>query len=401
MKIKESAKRAIYIGTLCSVSYLAVYLARNILSAVTPDMTANHGFSEAYIGRISSVYMIFYAVGQLINGAIGDKIKAKYMISFGLLLAGVTNLIFVFIPHIELAATFIYGITGFFLSMIYGPMTKVVSENTELIYATRCCLGYTFSSFFGTPLAGMLATFFAWKDIFIISSSTLFIMAVLCFGFFIYFEKKGIVKYGVYKKEKTGKGNLKVLLKREIVKFAFIAAITGIVRTTIVFWFPTYISQYLSFTPEKAASIFTVAGVLISASAFIAVFVYERLHSNMNLTIFIMFTISALAFGLVCIFKQPFLNIAFLTLAIMANDCASTMLWSRYCPSLYDTGMVSSATGFLDFLSYVTAAAESTLIGSTAESFGWRNIMLVCVVLMSSGILVTFKSVFFRKKAEN
>ena len=36
MTIKPEAKKAIYIGTLCSVSYLAVYFARNILGAVTP-----------------------------------------------------------------------------------------------------------------------------------------------------------------------------------------------------------------------------------------------------------------------------------------------------------------------------------------------------------------------------
>jgi hypothetical protein len=55
------------------------------------------------------------------------------------------------------AAKFIYGMTGFFLSMIYAPMTKVVAENTEPIYATRCSLGYTFASFFGSPMAGVAA----------------------------------------------------------------------------------------------------------------------------------------------------------------------------------------------------------------------------------------------------
>ena len=65
---------AIYIGTLCSISYLAVYFARNILSVVTPQMI-EAGYSETYIGKVSSVYFILYAVGQLINGAIGDKSK--------------------------------------------------------------------------------------------------------------------------------------------------------------------------------------------------------------------------------------------------------------------------------------------------------------------------------------
>ena len=89
----ENAKRAVKIGLLCFFAYLAVYLARNILSAVTPMMQAE-GFAKDAIGLTSSVYFYTYAVGQLINGLIGDRIKAKYMLSFGLFFAGVCNFLF-------------------------------------------------------------------------------------------------------------------------------------------------------------------------------------------------------------------------------------------------------------------------------------------------------------------
>ena len=86
MKISQKAKTAIYLGILCSVSYFAVYIARNALSAATPQMLAA-GYTEAYIGSVSSLFFVFYAVGQLINGWIGDHIQAKWMISGGLLFA--------------------------------------------------------------------------------------------------------------------------------------------------------------------------------------------------------------------------------------------------------------------------------------------------------------------------
>ena len=88
-----NAKKAIKIGSMCFLAYLAVYLARNILSTVTPAMQAQ-GFTKNGIGLASSIYFYSYAVGQLINGAIGDKIKAKYMMSFGLAFAGISNLLF-------------------------------------------------------------------------------------------------------------------------------------------------------------------------------------------------------------------------------------------------------------------------------------------------------------------
>lgn len=45
MKISRNAKNAVMLGTLCSVAYFAVYIARNILSTVTPQLIAA-GFSE-------------------------------------------------------------------------------------------------------------------------------------------------------------------------------------------------------------------------------------------------------------------------------------------------------------------------------------------------------------------
>ena len=416
MKLNEKAEHAIYIGTLCSISYLAVYFVRNILSTVTPQMVEGGSFTEAYIGSISSAYFIFYAVGQLINGAIGDRIKARYMISFGLALAGVMNLIFSFVADIKGLSLIVYGMSGFCLAMIYGPMTKVVAENTEPIYATRCSLGYTFASFFGSPLAGIAAAVLAWKQVFSLGSAILFIMSVMVFSFFLYFEKKGIVKYNQYKNESGGNsvlyyeshGHIKhhkykrerraagimVLIKHRIVKFSLVAILTGIVRTAVVFWLPTYISQYLGYKPNTAAMLFTIATLAISTTAFIAVFIYERLKRNMDLTILIMFSSAALCFMLVYLLKAPVLNLIFMVLAVMSSNGAASMLWSRYCPSLRDTGMVSGATGFLDFLSYMAAAVSSSVFANAVTSIGWGNLILVWCGLMLIGV---FSSLFVVK----
>ena len=86
------------------------------------------------------------------------------MISLGLFLSAITNLMFSGLAAVnENTAMIAYGLSGFFLAMIYGPMTKVVAENTEPVYATRCTLGYTFASFIGTPFAGVAAAVFVWK----------------------------------------------------------------------------------------------------------------------------------------------------------------------------------------------------------------------------------------------
>lgn len=407
MKLSQSAKNAIFIGTLCSVSYLAVYFARNILGAAQPQMLETGNFNEEYFGTLSSTYFISYAIGQLVNGAIGDKIKARWMISLGLLFAGVTNFLFSFIAVDALWANIVYSMTGFFLAMIYGPMTKVVAENTEPVYATRCSLGYTFASFFGSPLAGITAAVMAWQTVFTVSSVALVVMAVACFAVFLVFERKGVITYNQYDrvKKERGLGNfketLKVLYKYRIVKFAFISILTGVVRTAVVFWLPTYINQYLEFDATTSASIYTVATLFISLTTFISVFVYERfMKRDMHKTVLFMFSSSVTFFTLVYLVKVPFFNIVFMVLAIMSCNGAATMLWSRYCPSLRDTGVVSGATGFLDFLSYMAAAVSSSVFANAVGAIGWKNLILVWLGLMLLGVLVALPYEKWRKKGE-
>ena len=383
----SSVRNAVFIGTLCSISYLGVYFARNILSVVTPQMIES-GYAEEYIGSISSMFFTFYAVGQLINGLVGDKIKARYMISFGLLLAGICNIIFPYTLDHSAASHITYGMIGFFLSMIYAPMTKVVAENTKPHHAARCCLGYTLASYLGSPAAGLVAAFFMWQVVFYMGSTALIVMGLLCFFFFVYFERSGIVKYNQYDTPKAQGQGIKVLVEHRIIKFTFVSVLTGIVRTAVVFWMPTYLAQYLGFTPQDSGLIFTVATFIISSSAFLAVFIYECFDRNMDLVLLMFFAGSAISFVGVYLVDQPMINICLLILAILFNNCAASLLWSVYCPSLRDTGMVSGATGYLDFMSYMAAAVSSALFANAVTGIGWKNLILVWLILMAAGVIV-------------
>jgi len=388
LTLSTEAKKAVVIGSMCSLSYLAVYVAKNVLSASSPQMVESGVFTNEQIGTLSSVYFITYAVGQLINGQIGDRVKSKYMISIGLVMAGVCSLLFSAFSGTYALACVTYGMIGYFLSMIYGSLTKVVAENTEPPYTTRCSLGYTVASFFGTPLAGLLAAFLMWRWVFNANGGILMVMGCVCFTVFTLFERTGFIRYGRYKRQKGSGGGVRVLIKRRIIKFILISALTGVVRTSVVFWLPTYLSQHLGFSAQSAAMIFTAATLVISATPFAAIFLYERMGHDMDRTILTVFSSSALCFLSVFFLKAPVANIVVMILAIMSSNSAASMLWSRYCPSLRDTGMVASATGFLDFISYMAASISSKLFANAATSIGWGNLILVWFGLMICGIVV-------------
>ncbi len=392
IKFSKEAQNALFIGSLCSIAYLAVYVAKNVLSAAGPQITNQGVFSVEDIGVFSSAYYTTYAIGQLINGIVGDRIKAKIMISFGLIFAAVAFAIFPFLTASTISATVVYAISGFFLAMIYAPLTKVVSENNKPEYAARCSLGYTLSSFLGSPVAGYLAAFMTWQSVFFSCSAILAIMGICVFLCFSIMERKGIVRYGKYVPKTTSAfKNINVLIKREIIRFALVAVITGIIRTSVVFWLPTYISQYLGFDAAKSALIFSIATFALPFNAFVGFFMYEKLNKNIHLSIRLGFIVSALSFLILFFVKSTIPNIIVMVIAIFSSNCASSIMWSRYCPSLYDTGMVSSATGFIDFCSYMAASAASLIFANAVNVIGWEGLILVWFAIEICGILVSIK----------
>ena len=399
---KTAFRNAIFLGSMCSIAYLAVYIAKYILSQITPQITAAGALDKDQIGTLSSLYFIVYATGQLINGIIGDKIKAKYMISFGLAFGG--TCLFIFSETIAnfTTAKIAYASMGFFLAMIYAPLSKLVAENTEPIYTTRCSLGYTFASLLGSPAAGVLAMFLTWNWVLRVGSGILIGMGAICFLVLSLFERKKIIQYGKYpraKKSETQSGGIKTLIEHSIIRFSLISIINGVVRTTVVFWMPTYFNEYLGFAPNTATLIASVSAIILSLSAFLAVFSYEKIYKfSLDKTILWGYILSAGLFLLLWLIKIPALNVGLMVLAVLFCKCVDNIMWSRYCPSLRDTGMVSTATGYLDFLSYIAASVSSKLFASAATGIGWGGLILVWLALMLMGIAtcVPYKKIFKR-----
>lgn len=389
--MSKNIKHAFLIGTMCSVSYLTVYIARNTLSAVTPQLVSSTDMTNEYIGMISSLYFAFYAVGQLVNGLIGERIKGKYMVSLGLVLGGICNVVFMYNMGNQAVASLMYGLLGFCLSMVYPPMSKIIAENTEPQHAQKCCLAIEFAALFGAPLAGIIAGVCAWKIAFRLVSVLLLIMGIFFFSVLHTLEKNGVVKFNRYigEKEKKQGAGIRVLIQNKIIQFTMISALTGIVRTAVVFWLPTYIAQYLGFSAKTSALIYSVATIIISTTAFFAMFIYERFHRNIEVTIMFSFTVSTIAFVLLFFIKVPIINVLLIVLAVMASNCASAMIWVVYCPGLRDTGMVSTVTGYLDFITYLAGAVSNIVFANAVSAIGWQKLILIWAALMGAGVLVS------------
>lgn len=176
----KETRKAVKIGAACIFSYLACYYLRNLLGVATPQMLEQGSYTKEFIGILSSVYFVMYALGQLLNGVMGDFFDPKKMASLGLIVSGIMCMAFPFCQY-RISQILCFAVLGFGLSMLRGPLVKTISENTIPKHARIICIFFSYSSFAGTFIASMLMTFFEWKWGFFIAGFTAFISAIVVY----------------------------------------------------------------------------------------------------------------------------------------------------------------------------------------------------------------------------
>ena len=389
-------KKSILIGVLCITIYIINYYLRNMLSVFTPELIENYAFTESRAALLSSVYMCFYAAGQLINGFVGDVVSPKKMCYIGTTLAAVMTMLFPFVNALAIQVI-IFALIGFGLSMVRGPLMKTISENTEPKHARTICVFFSFASFAGPLIAGLFATAFDFKLAFTVAGAVGALMILAGVIILHTMEKRKVIGYRI--KEKNERLNIKDALSVfKIEKFGFYLAIACIVETaatSISFWIPTYLSSELGFDTVTSAAIFSSISIARATMPFIALFLFNLTGEKDIAMMRIAFLISSLSFIISIFVKAAAANVIIIIIALMAMSCSSSLLWSIYIPGLGKTGKVSSVNGILDCSGYIAAALANLAFAAVMTSIGWRGVILLWASLGAIGIAATF---FAKKK---
>ncbi len=391
MTQKNETQKAISIGGVCIITYFMSYYMRNILGVVTPGIISEGVFSKEYIAGLSSIYMIFYSCGQLVNGMTGDRIAVKFMVLIAYLSSGTAMLVFPY-TTIHIVHFICFASMGYGFSMLRGPLVKAISENTLPAYARVCCTFFSFSCHFGPLVTGIFALIFKWRMVYTVSAIIAYVTAVSGFVIFSCFERIGFINSSE-KAEKTitDKPSIfGVFFIKNFIIYMMIGMIAEISASSIAFWIPTYVNEYLRFSPEASGVIFSVISLLKSIAPFICLILFKLLGKNDVKLIRIMFIVSGVMYAAMFFVTNVWMNIALFVVALAAVACASAALWSIYVPSLAKSGKVSSANGVLDCSAYFAAALANIVFAKAMSVAGWRGIIIIWFVIMMIGLAITF-----------
>lgn len=394
--MEKKVQSAWRIGSLCIATYLASYVTRNILSVSTPEMINEAFFTKEYTGLLSSVCFIFYAVGQLINGFIGDMVHPKYMIIMGL---GVSSISTFAIPLFDnrIIHFTAFALIGFGLSMLRGPLMKVISENTAAMHARVICTLFSMAGFAGPLIASLLSIFFEWRAVFTVTGIISVFITVASVTVISLLEKRGEIKFTPKKEKGVLNSILSVFKLEDFFFYMFISAIGEIAGSSITFWIPTYTTEHLGFSGDAASTIYSVVSLTTLFTPFITLVIYEKLIRNGVKLALIMYVLSALFFIAVRFTAAPLVNVIMLIIAKMAAAAASSIVWSAYIPGLARSGKVSSANGVIDAAGYAMASLANVIFSGSVSRLGWGGIVNMWYIIMLIGAAVSAGKLLLRK----
>lgn len=391
MNIAAKNKNAVWIGAACCVAYAGCYAGRNILSAVMPQMTELEIFSESALGIMGSALLLCYGVGQLINGFLGNRIDAKYMVSAGLAVTGLMIIMFPFCTS-QAAGILMWGACGFFCSMLWGPMSKIIGENTQRTAGRIIITLMTAASVAGTLLTYILAIYGSasgsYKAPFIISGIVLLIIAAAYYVCSIYMERHGIIRtYATENTKKAQPAFKKLFLNTGFISMVIVTLLYGVIRNAVSFWIPTFIAQNFSISSKTAAAISTILPLTNILGTFVTMFIAKLLKYREKLMCMILFLFSLLMFTVVFVCKSSFapVSVSALFLASAAMTGACNMIFSIYVLHFASTGLISGITGFFDFASYISASGANFLFPVILNTGGWSAVVAVWTAVTAAG----------------
>jgi OPA family sugar phosphate sensor protein UhpC-like MFS transporter len=168
-------------------AYASYYLCRVNFAVAQPVILKEFPtWTSTQIGTIPSTYAAVYAVGQIVNGTLGQRYGTRRLMTVGLLAASVTNCLFSFCSSLG-AMRLLWACNGWFQSAGWSLMVHTLSNwNTSarrgiLIGQLSTC--YTVGNVLSWLLAGLLCQSLGWRAAFLVPSLLLLPMAAVFFLF--------------------------------------------------------------------------------------------------------------------------------------------------------------------------------------------------------------------------
>ena len=387
-KIKSWQKKMFW---MMWITYASFYLGRVNISIALPGISNEFDLSKTDLGIVLTALFFAYAIGQFINGQLGDKINSRKIITIGLFSSAILNFIFGFSGGILGLMIVLWGLNGYFQSMGWAPTVKTMAnwfpKKARGKISGRLGTSYIIGGALSWLIAGIVINYFNWRYVFWVPSIIMIAIAVHWYlrarnapeevGLpSIDDQELGINNTKIQKDTHIGfRKTLKITLLNPYVWFAAFGLFgLNIVRYGFMSWAPTYMFEEQGATISLAAYkaiAFPVAGGL---GAIFAGWASDHIFKHRRAPIaFIMLILLAVFCYLYRIVPGENWVISLVILLFIGffTFGPHILLAAALPADLGTRKAASSVTGFIDGMGYVGASLTGVGTGYLIDNFSW------------------------------
>ena len=377
------------------LSYASYYLTRKNFAIVKSRLHAEMGVSMDTLGAIDTFYLAAYAIGQFVNGALGDRFGARRMIGIGMLASGALAWLF---GMSDTAVVFgiAFGLNGLFQSTGWPNNVKAMGawfgrEARGKVMGFWCTC-YQVGGLVANALAAFLLVQFGWRSAFVVPGVWVSSFGVVILLFLVERPRdRGLapaderpVAAGPQAEQREKGGFLQVL--RIPAVWALGGSYFGLklIRYSLLFWLPFYLHQRLHYDEGTAgymSTAFEAGGIL---GAVITGWLSDRYFAKRRMRLVVpnlMILAASLAlYGLI--------GDAGLTVNVLSMAACGFLLFGPDAlisgAAAQDLGggtSTASAAGIINGMGSVGAILQGILTTQISQRYGWDVLFYVFVVL--------------------
>lgn len=373
-------------------TYMTAYLCRVNLSTVLDKLAGGLGVSVEYLGLASSLYFVVYAAGQLLNGAIGDRVNPYRFLMLALACTGGINLILAFQTS-GAAFTILWGLNGFCQSMFWSTLLRLLSfharedqrKNVSTVMSTCSVTGYLFS----WVVLSWLFQERTFRPYFLVPA---LIALALIPAWFLLSRKVPVTAAAGERPPAPPLSRIaREFIQDRLFFICLLCMLVGAIQEGAVFWLPMIFTNVLDLG-ENSLLLLVLVPFAKLAGVFLARELLTRLRDNVRRAMILTLTTACgAAAALVLTASHTSLFTVLLIALLIAVVNASNWFMISYLP-LYFSGrnIVSTLVGTFDFSTYVGASLMSGTLGNLLARAGWIALPVMWLALSVSGLLLAF-----------
>jgi OPA family glycerol-3-phosphate transporter-like MFS transporter len=366
------------------------------------------GITPTIMGLIGTTFFLAYAIGQFVNGFLGDKVGARRFIAIGLIISSVINLFMGVAFEFIWLAFLLWGLNGYFQSMGWAPSVKTIANwhppEERGKWSSRLATSYLLGGVVSWLIAILITDTFSlnWRFTFIVPGIIMFFMAI----HFYMRARNAPEECGLSTLEEECEGKIdlgesrddeflgfkytfeRVIKTRTVLFAAFGLFCLNMVRYGLTDWLPLIIVTEGPFFNVWKSIFYPIGGLI---GVLLGAWISDKFLGKKRIPVVCVFFI-LLSLTLFLYTLLPPLDLVFgipvLIIIGILNFAPHALLVSTIPMEFGTRKAASAATGFIDGCGYIGAAITTFTSGALIDTLGSGAAFSLWIIIALIGGLI-------------